>query len=83
MAMFMDVHYHADDLSPENREWAHGLDLEAAARLGVTFIKYWFDEATGRVFCLWEAASKDMAIAVHRESHGLLADEIWEVKEVS
>jgi hypothetical protein len=83
MPMFMDVHYHAEDLTPEFREWAHALDMQATAKHGVTFVKYWFDEATGRVFCLWEAPTKDAALAVHRDSHGVLADEIWEVKEVS
>jgi hypothetical protein len=43
--------------------------------------EYWYDEGTGRVFCLCEAPSKEAAEAVHREAHGLLADEITEVKE--
>jgi hypothetical protein len=33
------------------------------------------------VFCLVEAPSKEAAIAVHREAHGMTADEIFEVKE--
>jgi hypothetical protein len=28
-----------------------------------------------------EAPSKEAAIAVHREAHGMVADEIFEVKE--
>lgn len=40
-----------------------------------------FDEGTGKVFCLVEAPNKEAAIAVHREAHGLVADEITEVKE--
>jgi len=35
----------------------------------------------GKVFCLVDAPSKEAAAAVHREAHGLLADEIIEVKE--
>jgi hypothetical protein len=35
----------------------------------------------GKVFCLCEAPSREAAIAVHREAHGLVADEIIEVKE--
>lgn len=31
-------------------------------------------------FCLSEAPSKEAADAVHREGHGLVADEIIEVK---
>ena len=44
-------------------------------------LKYWFDEGAGEVFCLVEAPSKEAAAAVHREAHGLVADEIIEVKE--
>ena len=43
--------------------------------------RYWYDEATGKVFCLAEAPSPEAAEAVHREAHGLLADSIVEVKE--
>jgi len=43
--------------------------------------KYWFDEASGRAFCLVEAPNKEAANAVHREAHGLVADELIEVQE--
>ena len=81
MAMFMDVHHNFPALTPEQAEHAHGLDLIAAEKLGVKFVKFWYDEATGRVFCLWEGPNKGAAFNVHRDSHGYLADEIWEVKE--
>ena len=45
------------------------------------YLKYWFDEGTGKVFCLVEAPSKEAAIAVHREAYGLVADEVIEVQE--
>jgi hypothetical protein len=35
------------------------------------------------VFCLAEAPSKEAAEIVHQEAHGLVADEIIEVKEGS
>ena len=47
----------------------------------MNYLRYWFDEGTGKVFCLVEAPSKEAAAAVHREAHGLMADEIIEVKE--
>jgi hypothetical protein len=47
----------------------------------VKYLRYWFDEGTGRVFCLVEAPNKEAAIAVHRAAHGLVADEITEVRE--
>jgi hypothetical protein len=34
-----------------------------------------------KYFCLVEAPDKEAAEAVHREAHGLLADEITEVEE--
>ena len=41
------------------------------------------DEAAGRIFCLVEAPDADAAHAVHREAHGLVADEIYAVTEGS
>ena len=35
------------------------------------------------LFCLVEAPSADAATTVHREAHGLVADEVHEVKEGS
>jgi hypothetical protein len=55
--------------------------LKTQQKYGVKYLRYWFDEGTGKVFCLVEAPDKDAAIAVHREAHGLLADEIIEVRE--
>ncbi len=43
--------------------------------------RYWVDEGTGTVFCLVEAPTKEAAERVHREAHGLVADEIHEVSE--
>ena len=37
--------------------------------------------ADGKVFCLIEAPNKEAAATVHREAHGLEADEIIEVQE--
>jgi hypothetical protein len=33
------------------------------------------------VFCLVEAPSADAAATVHREAHGLVADDIFQVQE--
>ncbi len=41
------------------------------------------DEANNTVFCLVEAPSPDAANTVHREAHGLVADQVHEVKEGS
>lgn len=81
MPLYMDIHKHIDGLTADAVKGAHTRDLETQARHGVQYLKYWFDEATGRVFCLVQAPNKEAAVAVHREAHGLVADEIIEVKE--
>jgi peptidyl-tRNA hydrolase len=62
---------------------AHSKDVETQKKYGVQYLRYWFDEGEGKVFCLVNAPSKEAAIAVHREAHGLVADEIIGVKEGS
>ncbi|MBI2331305.1 MAG: DUF4242 domain-containing protein [Chloroflexi bacterium] len=81
MPLFMDIHHHVPGLTAEAVAGAHENDLKVQGKHGVTYLKYWFDEGTGKVFCLVEAPSKEAAEAVHREAHGLLADELIEVKE--
>jgi hypothetical protein len=49
----------------------------------VKYLRYWYDTVSGRVYCLVEAPNKEAAEAVHREAHGLVADEITEVAEGS
>lgn len=81
MALFMDIHNHIPGLTPQAVAEAHRKDLETQNKFGVNYLKYWYDEKTGKVFCLVEAPDKEAANAVHREAHGLIADEIIEVKE--
>ena len=79
MKLYMDIHNLRDGLTAEAIEDAHAKDPESQSKYGVKYLKYWFEE--GKVFCLVEAPSKEAAIAVHREAHGLLADELIEVQE--
>lgn len=81
MPLYMDIHHKVEGLTGEAVAGAHAKDLEVQEKYGVKYLHYWYDEATGRVFCLCDAPSKAAAEAVHREAHGLLADEITEVKE--
>jgi hypothetical protein len=81
MPRFMDIHQHVEGLTGEAVAGAHLRDLEVQEKYGVNYLQYWYDESTGKVFCLVEAPDKEAAIAVHREAHGLVADEIIEVKE--
>lgn len=81
MPLFMDIHKHIDGLTAEAVAGAHQRDVEVGPSRDVDYIKYWYDDTSGRVFCLVRAPSAEAAAAVHREAHGLLADEITQVKE--
>lgn len=48
---------------------------------GVSYLRYSVDEDKGQIFCLVEAPDAESAHTVHREAHGLVADQIFQVKE--
>jgi len=81
MPLFMDVHNHVEGLTADAVSAAHEADLKTQGKHGVKYLRYWFDEGTGKVFCLVDAPNKEAADAVHREAHGLVADTLTEVKE--
>ena len=83
MPMFMDVHQLGDAVSIDDVAKAHMADLQTQDKYDVNYLRYWVDEAGGKIFCLVEAPSSDAAATVHREAHGLVADEIHEVSEGS
>jgi len=59
----------------------HAADLAVQGSHGVNYLQFWVDEAAGKVFCLVDAPDADAASTVHREAHGLVADEIYTVTE--
>jgi hypothetical protein len=77
----MDIHKGIDGLTAAAATGAHAKDLEVQEKYGVKYLRYWFSEDEGTVFCLCEAPSKEAAAAVHREAHGLVANEIIAVTE--
>jgi hypothetical protein len=81
MPLFMDVHEKVDGLTAEAVAGAHARDLEVQDKHGAKYLKYWFDEENGKVFCLVDAPDADAARAVHAEAHGLVADSITPVQE--
>ena len=81
MPLFMDYHHAVEGLTAAAVADAHRRDEEIQAAHGVTYARYWFDEASGKVFCLVEAPSAEAAITVHRAAHGLTADEVVPVQE--
>lgn len=80
MPLYMDVHRDVDADATAVAA-AHEKDLEVQERHGVTIRRYWVDQDEGAVFCLFDAPNKEAGEAVHREAHGLVADEIYEVQE--
>jgi hypothetical protein len=81
MPLYMDHHHKVDGLTADAVAGAHQRDLEVQDKHGVNYLKYWFNEGAGTVFCLVDAPSKEAAAAVHQEAHGLLAEDITEVQE--
>ena len=62
---------------------AHAKDLATQDRYGVNYLQYWVNEQAGKIFCLVESPSPEAATTVHREAHGLVAEEVYEVQEGS
>lgn len=80
MALFLDRH-DVKGATAADIASAHELDLSVQDRYGVRYITYWFDDAAGTVFCLAEGRDRAAVEAVHRDAHGLMADNLIEVGE--
>jgi len=83
MPLFMDEHAKVDGLTAEAVARARVMDIAVQEKYGAKYLRYWFNEEAGRVYCLVEAPSAEAAAAVYREAHGLLADSVLEVREGS
>lgn len=81
MTLFMDVHTIEGGVSAADVAGAHDADLEIQDAYGVHYRKYWVDEQAGKIFCLVEAPDAEAANTVHREAHGLVADQVFTVTE--
>jgi len=83
MTLFMDVHTIDGGVSEADVAGAHQADLATQSAHGVNYLRYWVDQEAGKIFCLVDAPDADAANTVHREAHGLVADEIYPVHEHS
>jgi hypothetical protein len=83
MPLFMDAHDLHAPVTMDDAAQAHAADLATQGEHGVRYLKYWVDESRGRIFCLVEAPDAEAAATVHRQAHGLIADEIHPVVEGS
>ena len=81
MPLYMDVHTIAGGVAVDDVEQAHAADLATQDKHDVHYLRYWVDEPHGKVFCLVEAPSAEAATQVHKEAHGLVADDVFEVLE--
>ena len=81
MPRFLDIHNVEPGTPAEAVADAHQRDLALQSKYGVRYLKYWYDPTTGKVFCLSDAPSREAALAVHREAHGMMPDDIFEVEE--
>lgn len=81
MSLFMDIHHVDGEIDLDELAEAHEADLATQGQHGVEYLRYWVDDAGGKVFCLVEAPDAEAAHAVHREAHGMVADEIHPVRE--
>jgi Protein of unknown function (DUF4242) len=79
MPLYMDVHELPDGTDEDAVAGAHAADLRVQDKYRTRYLNYWVDAGHRRAFCLVEAPDAASATAVHREAHGLVADEIYEV----
>lgn len=80
--LFLDVH----NLEPGKVTFdavagAHQKDLATQGKFGVNFIKYWVDEAAGKVYCLAESPDSASIYHTHKEAHGLVPDLVHRVSD--
>ncbi len=79
MPLYMDVHTVEGGVKAADVAAAHAKDLEVQDKYGVNYKSYWVDEDAGKIFCLVDAPDPEAANTVHREAHGLVADEVHPV----
>ena len=75
---FMDVHSGMQGVDKAGLAAAHKADSDIQSSEGVKFLKAWADPASGKVFCLSEAPSKEAVQRIH-ERAGHATSEIYEV----
>ncbi len=79
--MFIDVHHMGKGkVTATDVAKAHQKDLGVEKKYGVHFMRYWVDEQTGTVYCLAKSPGQTQIIQTHKEAHGLIPQEIHEVK---
>ena len=75
MPLFMDVHTRGDMLAPGGVARAQSTGPKPRGH-HVHYLRYWVDEARGKVFCLVDAPDTGAPGAVHRRAYSLLAKDL-------
>lgn len=81
MPMYMDTHRNMKGVTAAAVAEAHAKDVAVQGKHGVEYVHYWVDEKNGTIQCLVNAPNPEAARRVHELAHGLVADEIHEVKQ--
>ncbi len=80
--LYFDIHHlGAGKVTAAGVADAHVKDLAVQGKYNVNFVNYWVDEKLGIVMCLAETPDEKSMIAVHKEAHGLIPDEVHKVQE--
>lgn len=80
MPTFLDIH-DIPGVRAQDVVGAHQADLAIQDRFAVDYRQYWVAEDAGKVFCLVDAPDRETAVRVHREAHGLEAQQVYEVTQ--
>ena len=80
--MFIDVHqFGPGKVKYEDVEQAHLKDLATEGKYNVEFVRFWFDENAGSVYCLSKALDSADIRKTHADAHGLLPNNIYSVSD--
>ena len=80
MPLYMDRHDLREESAADVPTPTPGIS-NFRRRMASSFLSYWFDEESGSAFCLARAPGAEDMETVHRESHGLVPNEIIPVSE--
>lgn len=79
MPLYMDIHTVDPETTWEDIAHAHFKDIAVQGDFDVEYLKYFYNQDCGKLFCLVEAPSAEAAKCVHEQAHGLLAEKLIEV----
>ena len=81
LPLYMDIHTVRGGATAHDVAKAHAADLREHGAQDVRYLRYWVSQAHSKVFWLVDAPSAEAAITVHRQAHGPVADDVFEVQE--